>query len=82
LAKGLRATNRVYIGRYVINPGFIDQLVMSNEGYLARVVQAGVVNSAALNQVLQDSSAPDTVLIEVTVAPAYPCNKIRITIVS
>jgi hypothetical protein len=82
LAKGLRATNRVYIGRYVINPGFIDQLVMSNEGYLARVVQAGVVNSAALNGVLQDSAAPDTVLIEVTVAPAYPCNKIRITIVS
>lgn len=82
LAKGLRATNRVYIGRYVINPGFIDQLVMSNEGFLARTVQAGVVNGAALNSVLQDSTAPDTVLIEVTVAPAYPCNKIRITIVS
>jgi hypothetical protein len=82
LAKGLRATNRVYIGRYVINPGFIDQLVMSNEGFLARTVQAGVVNGAALNSVLQDSNAPDTVLIEVTVAPAYPCNKIRITIVS
>jgi len=82
LAKGLRATNRVYIGRYVINPGFIDQLVMSNEGFLARAVQSGVVNSAALNSVLQDSSSPDTVLIEVTVAPAYPCNKIRITIVS
>lgn len=82
LAKGLRATNRVYIGRYVINPGFIDQLVMSNEGYLARTVQSGVVNSAALKSVLQDESAPDTVLIEVEVAPAYPCNKIRITIVS
>lgn len=82
LAKGLRATNRVYIGRYVINPGFIDQLVMSNEGFLARSVQSGVVNSAALKSVLQDESAPDTVLIEVEVAPAYPCNKIRITIVS
>jgi len=82
LAKGLRATNRVYIGRYVINPGFIDQLVMSNEGFLARTVQSGVVNSAALKSVLQDESAPDTVLIEVEVAPAYPCNKIRITIVS
>ena len=82
LAKGLRATNRVFIGRFVINPGFIDQLVMANEGYLARVVQAGVVNGAGLNSVLQDSSAPDTVLIEVTVQPAYPCNKIRVTIVS
>jgi hypothetical protein len=82
LAKGLRATNRVYIGRFVINPGFIDQLVMSNEGFLARSVQSGVVNSASLKSVLQDESAPDTVLIEVEVAPAYPCNKIRITIVS
>ena len=82
LAKGLRATNRAYIGRYVINPGFIDQLVMSNTGYLARVSRAGVVNSAHLKSVLQDSSAPDTVLVEVEVAPAYPCNTIRITIVS
>lgn len=82
LAKGLRATNRVYIGRFVINPGFIDQLVMSNEGFLARTVQSGVVNAASLTSVLQDESAPDTVLIEVEVAPAYPCNKIRITIVS
>lgn len=82
LAKGLRATNRVYIGRFVINPGFIDQLVMSNEGFLARSVQSGVVNAASLKSVLQDESAPDTVLIEVEVAPAYPCNKIRITIVS
>ena len=82
LAKGLRATNRAYIGRYVINPGFIDQLVMSNTGYLARVARAGVVNAAHLQSVLQDSSAPDTVLVEVEVAPAYPCNTIRITIVS
>lgn len=82
LAKGLRATNRVYIGRYVINPGFIDQLVMSNTGYLARVSRAGVVNAAHLKSVLQDSSAPDTVLVEVEVDPAYPCNTIRITIVS
>ena len=82
MAKGLRATNRVYIGRFVINSGFIDQLVMANEGYLARTVQAGVVSTAALKSVLQDDSAPDTVLIEVEVEPAYPCNKIRITIVS
>lgn len=81
-AKGLRATNRAYIGRYVINPGFIDQLVMSNQGFISRAVQAGIVNSAALNTVAQDPTAPDTVLIDVTVAPAYPCNKIRITIVS
>lgn len=81
-AKGLRATNRVFIGRYVINPGFMDQLVLANQGFLSRSVQAGVVNGAGLNSIVQDDSAPDTVLIDVQVQPAYPCNKIRLTIVS
>ena len=82
LAKGLRQINRVFIGKYVITPGFLDQLTMANEGYLRRVVQLGVVNTASLTSLLQSETAPDTVLIEVEVQPAYPCNKIRITIVS
>jgi hypothetical protein len=82
LAKGLRDVNRVFIGKYVITPGFLDQLTMANEGHLRRVVLQGVVNSAKLKSLLQSETAPDTVLIEVEVQPAYPCNKIRITIVS
>ena len=82
LAKGLRQINRVFIGKYVITPGFLDQLTMANEGYLRRVVQIGVVRTSKLTSLLQSETAPDTVLIEVEVQPAYPCNKIRITIVS
>jgi hypothetical protein len=82
MAKNLRELNRRFIGRYVINPGFIDQLTVANEGFLRRARTLGVVNDASLVAVLQDESAPDTVLIEIEVAPAYPCNKIRITIVS
>jgi hypothetical protein len=82
LAKGLRATNRVFIGRSVITSGFLDQLTMSNEGYLDYAEQVGAVRKASLDSLLQDTESPDTVLIEVTVQPAYPCNKIKITIVS
>lgn len=82
LAKGLRQTNRVFIGRSVITTGFLDQLTMSNEGFLDFAEQVGAVRSAALKRLLQDTESADTVLIEVEVQPAYPCNKIKITIVS
>ena len=55
---------------------------MANQGFLRYVVELGAVNRASLKSLLQDETAPDTVLIEIEVAPAYPCNKIRITIVS
>ncbi len=82
LAKGLRSTNRVFIGRSVITSGFLDQLTLCNEGFLDYAEQLGVVRKAELKSLLQDSDEPDTVLIEVEVAPVYPCNKIKITIVS
>jgi hypothetical protein len=82
LAKGLREINRVFIGKYVITPGFLDQLTMANEGYLRAIVQQGIVRAATLKSLLQSETDPDTVLIEIEVAVAYPCNKIRITIVS
>lgn len=82
VAKGLRAVNKGYIGRFVITPGFLDQLTMVNQGFLVNQEDAGVVSSADLVAVLQDESAPDTVLIEIQVQPAYPCNKINITILS
>jgi len=82
LAKGLRDTNRVFIGRSVITSGFLDQLTLCNEGFLDYAEQLGVVRKAELKSLLQSTTEPDTVLIEVNVTPVYPCNKIKITIVS
>lgn len=82
LAKGLRSTNRVFIGRAVITVTFLDQLTLCNTGFLDYAVQLGVVNRAKLTSLLQDTTAPDTVLVEVEVTPVYPCNKIKVTIVS
>lgn len=82
LAKGLRRVNRVFIGRFGITSGFLDQLTLCNEGYLDYVEDSGLVRKADLTQLLQDTTAPDTILEEVEVTPIYPCNKIRITIIS
>ena len=82
LTKVLRITNRVFIGKYVITPGFVDQLTLANEGVMRNAVARGVVNGAALTQIAQSETEPDVVLLEVTVQPAYPCNKIKITIVT
>jgi hypothetical protein len=82
LAKGLRDTNRVFIGRFVINQGFLDQLTMANQGFLMYAVQLGVVAKAALKNILQSTDEPDTILIDVEALPQYPCNKIRVTIVA
>jgi len=82
LSKGLRKTNRVFIGRSVITPGFLDQLTMSNEGFLDYAEQLGAVQKADLTELLQSEERPDTVLAEVETQPSYPCNKISITVVS
>ncbi len=82
LTKVLRSTNRIFIGRYVITPGFIDQLTLANEGVLQTAMARGVVTGAKLTDIAQSETEPDTVLLEVTVQPAYPCNKIKITIVT
>jgi hypothetical protein len=82
LAKGLRATNRAFIGRSNVTSGFLDQLTLANEGYCDYIEALGVVKKAELKSLLQDTDQPDTVLVEVEVEVLYPCNKIKITIVS
>jgi len=40
-----------------------------------------VVAGAELNNLIQDEDNPDTVLVNVTIDPLYPCNYIVITLV-
>jgi hypothetical protein len=82
LAKALRLTLRVFIGRSNISSGFLDQVTMAIEGALDYHENQKVVNKAELKELLQDENRPDTVIIEVEVEVAYPCNKIKVTIVS
>ena len=78
VAKTMRAAVRNYIGIYNITPQFLDTLTAVVEGVLDFLQQAGVLTGKALNSIVQDTTNPDTVLIDVTLDVPYPCNYIRI----
>lgn len=80
-AKFMRRGLRSYIGRFNITQGFLDSLGHVVQGLLGFLVDIGVLIGANLNNVVQDESAPDTVLIDVTLDVPFPCNYIRLTLV-
>jgi hypothetical protein len=80
-AKFMRRGLRAYIGRYNITQGFLDSLGHVVQGLLGFLTDVGVLIGANLNNIVQDESAPDTVLIDVTLDVPYPCNYIRLTLV-
>lgn len=81
-AKFVRTGLRNFIGRNNITTTFMDQLSTVVQG-LASFLLDGVNCMAGieLNGVSQDPDAPDTVLIDLTLNPLYPCNYIRVTLV-
>ena len=79
-AKFLRTGLKNYIGRFNITQGFLDTLGHVLQGMLGFLTESGVLIGANLNNIVQDTSAPDTVLIDVTLDVPYPCNYIRLTL--
>lgn len=80
-AKFMRRGLRAYIGRFNITQGFLDSLSHVCQGLLGFLTDIGVLIGANLNNIVQDESAPDTVLIDVTLDVPFPCNYIRLTLV-
>lgn len=80
-AKFLRRSLLNYIGRFNITQGFLDTLGNVIEGLGGFLIETGVLLGFNLNQIQQDKDAPDTVLIDVTIDPPFPCNLIRLTLV-
>lgn len=81
-AKFYRMSLKVYIGRYNITQGFLDTLSTVAQGLGRWLEEEGkVVSGAELNNLIQDENNPDTVLIQVSIDPLYPCNYIVITII-
>jgi len=83
VAKFLRNALRNLIGRFNITPQFLNNLATVIQGQLAFLGPDGlqVIAAAQLNNVLQDESSPDTILVDVTLTPLYPANQIRVTLV-
>jgi hypothetical protein len=80
-AKFMRQGLKAYIGRFNITQGFLDSLGHVVQGLLTFLTDLGVLIGANMNNIVQDTSTPDTVLIDVTLDVPYPCNYIRLTLV-
>jgi hypothetical protein len=80
-AKFMRAGLRNFIGKFNITQPFLDTLSTVVQGQLSFLTESGVIVGGDLNNIIQDSDAPDTVLIDVTLDVPYPCNYIRLTLV-
>lgn len=81
VAKFMRAGLRNFIGRFNITQPFLDMLSTVIQGQISYLTSSGVLVGADLNNIVQDSTAPDTVLIDVTLDVPYPCNYIRLTLI-
>lgn len=80
-AKFMRAGLRNFIGKFNITQPFLDTLSTVIQGQLSYLTENGVIIGGDLNNIVQDTSNPDTVLIDVTLDVPYPCNYIRLTLV-
>ena len=80
-AKFMRGGLRNFIGKFNITQPFLDTLSTVVQGQLSFLTESGVIIGGELNNVVQDETAPDTVLIDVTLDVPYPCNYIRLTLV-
>jgi hypothetical protein len=79
-AKFLRSGLRNFIGRFNITQGFLDSLGHVIQGLLGFLTESGVLIGAQLNNIIQDTSAPDTVLVDCVLDVPFPCNYIRLTL--
>jgi len=80
-AKIMRQSYKNFIGRFNVTQGFLDSLGHVGQGVLQFLIETGVLIGGNLNNIVQDEAAPDTVLVDVTLDPPYPCNYIRLTLV-
>lgn len=80
-AKILREAVRKFIGVNNVDTQLLDSLGTTIQAVLKFLEESGVLLGSNLNNIAQDSAAPDTVLVDVTIQVPYPCNYIRVVVV-
>ena len=81
VAKFMRTALRNFIGTFNITQPFLDTLSTVIQGMLGFLTENGIILGGELNNLIQSEDSPDTVLVDVTLDVAYPCNYIRLTLV-
>lgn len=80
-AKFIRGGLRNFIGKFNITETFLDTLSAVVQGQIRYLIDNGVIAAGDLNNIIQDTTNPDTVLVDVTIEVLYPCNYIRVTLI-
>lgn len=81
-AKTLRNILNTYIGKYNITADLITKITGSTNVAFTSLVSEGYLLSGSIDQLYQDTNNPDTLIMEVTIQVPYPCNYIKLTIIS
>lgn len=79
-AKLLRSAVRKFIGVNVVNDQLLDSLGTTIQAVLRFLEEAGVLKGSNLNNLVQDSAQPDTIIVDVTLQVLYPSNYIRVVL--
>ena len=80
-SKFLRNGLKGFIGKNNISDGFLDSLSMLLNGQVATLLEVRVARSLTINTLAQDEDFPDTIVVDLSFRPYYPCNAIRLTLV-
>lgn len=81
VSKFMRTGLRNFIGTFNITQPFLDTLSTVIQGMLSFLTEGGIILGGDLNNLIQDTSQPDTVLVDITLDVPFPCNFIRLTLV-
>ena len=82
VAKYLRGILDVYIGKYNITADTISKVTGSINAGLSTLAKEGYILEGTLRGLAQDELNPDTLIVDVEIKVPYPCNYIKLTIIS
>jgi len=77
-SKFIRRMLRTYIGKFNINQNYLDTLSHVLSGARAFLTGTGVLMDMDINEIVQNADEPDSVDVDITADPPYPCNYIRV----
>jgi hypothetical protein len=80
VAKFMRTALKNFIGRFNITQGFLDSLGHVIQGILGFLADSGILIGSNLNNIVQDTTEPDQVDVDVTLDVPLPCNYIRLVL--
>ena len=81
LSKFFRSTLKPLIGRFNITSGYLDTIGTLIEGQRSALIARGTISDLTVNSLIQSSTQPDTLEIDLSVSIYYPANYIRVKLI-